>query len=105
MISGPKRSVCRERRSPDFTVTRTENVITSGSMVPALVVLAPRSTMTEERSTAVANRIVRWVVTVIVSWKYGTMYLHSLTEMAMAVMRSFRIRTLIPEWGWSVWLL
>ena len=34
--------------------------------------------MIEGKNTAVAVLIVRWAVNVIVSWKYGTMYLPSL---------------------------
>ena len=57
---GQTRLVSRQRRLPDSTVIlRPENVITSGSMVPAHVVHVLKSIMTEVSSMAVVSLIVR----------------------------------------------
>ena len=88
-----------------IVILKQENVITSGNMVQDLADLVQKSTMTEVKSTVAENRIVRLVVNVIVSWKYGTMYLPSLKEMVTVVIPSFLRKTLIPEWAWSVWQL
>ena len=70
-ISEQKKSEFRQRESQDFTAIRKpESVITSGNTVPALAVHVLRFTMTVEKNTAVANRTVKWDVTVTVSWKY-----------------------------------
>ena len=60
---------------------------------------------TVEKNTAVANRTVKWDVTVTVSWKYGTTYLPSLREMERVVTPNFPRRTLIQVWDLSVLLL
>ena len=70
--------------------------------VPALAVHVLRFTMTVEKNTAVANRTVKWDVTVTVSWKYGTTYLPSLREMERVVTPNFPRRTLIQVWDLSV---
>ena len=88
-----------------IVILKQENVITSGNMVQDLADLVQKSTMTEVKSTVAENRIVRLVVNVTVSWKYGTMYLPSLKEMVTVVIPSFLRKTLIPEWAWSVWQL
>ena len=72
---------------------KTASATTSGSMVQVLVVRVQRFIMTEERNMAVENLIVRWVVTVTVSWKYGTMYLHSLMVTDTVDMKNLKIRT------------
>ena len=88
-----------------IVILKQENVITSGNMVQDLADLVQKSTMTEVKSTVAENRIVRLVVNVTVSWKYGTMYLPSLKEMVTVVIPSFLRKTLIPVWAWSVWQL
>ena len=57
--SGQKRSVYRQRELHVSIVMRMVSVITSGSMVRVLVVHVLRFTMTVERNTAVAARIVK----------------------------------------------
>ena len=81
-----------------FTVMKTENVTTSGSMVQVLAVRVLRFIMTVEKNTAVAVRIVKWVVSATALWKYGITYLLSSTVTDMATMKNLRTRTLIPVW-------
>ena len=56
LISGQKRSVFLQRGSHVFTVTRTENVITSGSMAQVLADHVLRFIMTVEKNTDAAAR-------------------------------------------------
>ena len=51
---------------------------TSGSTGQAPAVPVPRSTMTEEKNTAAANRDAPWAATATGTWKCGTTYLPSL---------------------------
>ena len=99
LISGQKKLVFRQRESQDFTVIlRRENVITSGSMVLALVVHVQRSIMIVEKNTAAVNRTVKWDVTVTVLWKYGITYLPSLRETEKVVTPNFPRRISILVW-------
>ena len=58
--------------------TVLEKKIISGSTAPDHADHVLRSTMTEEKNTAVENQIVPSDVTVTVTWKYGITYLPSL---------------------------
>ena len=78
--------------------------ITSGNMVPVLVVLALRSTSTAAKALAAADRNVRLAATVTVSWKSGIWYSPSLTRMATVTMNVCQNQTSIPVWVWNVWL-
>ena len=69
-------------------ILKQESVITSGSTVQDLVDLAQKSIMIVVRSMAAEVLTVRWAVSAIVSWKYGTMYLPSSTVMDMVDMKN-----------------
>ena len=74
-----------QRKSHASTVMQKASVITSGSMAQVLVVHVLKFIMTVVLSTVVVSQIVRLVVTVTVSWKFGTMFLPSLKAMARAI--------------------
>ena len=100
LISGTRKSVLL--RSVSSVLARK---ITSGNMGQVLAVHVQKSTMTVVRSMAAVNRAVRSAVIVIVIWKYGTTYFHSLTMTDIIIIQILSRRILIQVWVLNVWLL
>ena len=83
----PAEKITRFFRDPETGET------TSGSMAQARADLVLRFITTGEKSTDAAARTVRLDVTATVTWKCGTTYSPSSTEMGTATTKSSRTRT------------
>ena len=79
--SGETKSVFRKNG-----FLNSEKKIISGSMEPVHVVHVLKYITTAGKNMVVESLVVRLAVTVTATWKYGTMYLPSLTETAMEIM-------------------
>ena len=77
----------------------------SGSMAQVRAVRVLRYITTGEKNTDAANRTVLWDVTATGIWKSGMMCSPSLTMTETEITASSSRKTLIREWGWSVWHL